>query len=254
MKNSLKTFSNHIFLFCSVFFSKLDSLSQHDPFSNEFAVTNYSFDIRDKSFLLPQAQPAWKYSEAVSFSYIDLPQDWTLNQINAPTLGYSGKLSLPAGFDMQANLSTMIISNRLEFGPFWNYSVDHVHLGIGWQSAYSLGFLNQFGYKTTVTSWEQEPTIIVGHSFRKFALTLRANLELTNSIQYNEGGHKLPENHTLYNGYSVSASFEQRLYKNKVVQLTIKINSLKYEYHAWPVFPGDQSRYLLPEFKIGINL
>jgi hypothetical protein len=253
MKNSHKILSNNIILISILLVFTLESLAQHDPFSNEYAVTNYRFDIRNQSFLLPQAQPAWKYSQALSFSYIDLPADWTLNQINAPILGYSGKFSLPAGFNMQATLSTMIISNRLEFGPFWNYSIDHFHLGLGWQIAYSLGFLNQFGYQTRMTSWEQEPTIIVGHSFRKFALILRSSLELTNSIQFTEGGHKLPQYNNFFNGYSVSASFEQRLYKNKVVQLTVKINSLRYEYVAWPVFPGDQSRYLLPEFKIGLN-
>jgi hypothetical protein len=230
------------------------SIAQHDPFSDEFAATNYRFDIRNESFLLPQAQPKWKYSQAISFTYINLPEDWTLNKINAPIFGYSGKFSLPAGFNFQSTLSTMIISNRLEFGPFWNYSADHYHFGLGWQAAYSLGFLNQLGYNTKVTSWEQEPTFVVGHSFRKFSLVIRGNLYLTNSIQFIEGDHKLPQYHTLFNGYAISGSFEQRIYKNKVVQLTLKINSIRYSFIAWPVFPGDQSRYLVPEFKIGINL
>ncbi|MFI5156777.1 MAG: hypothetical protein ACHQEM_11350 [Chitinophagales bacterium] len=253
MKTSIiPPFGQSLRIFCMMSIC-LHAQAQRDPSSEEYAFTNYKFEITTRSFILPEVQPKWRYSQAISFSYVDLPNNWTLNQINAPILTYSSKFSLPAGFNLQASLSTLVISNQLEFGPFWNYSSNHFHFGVGWQAAYSLGFLNQFGYKSTVSGWTQEPCLIAGHSFRKSALTLKVNLYLNNKVQFHEGGHELPMYQTFFNGYAISGSFEQRIYKNKVLQLTVKLNSVNYYFLAWPVFPGSQSRYLIPEFKVGLN-
>lgn len=77
--------------------------------------------------MLPQPLPAWKYSHSISLQYVVPPKDWTLDAVVAPMFNYTGKYTLPKGFNVQAGLSTLIISNRLNAGPFWNYSSGNFH-------------------------------------------------------------------------------------------------------------------------------
>lgn len=223
--------------------------------SNYKTSTGYkSFNIKSASFLLPIAHPAWHYDQSISFSYVDIPPAWTLDRINAPMLSYNAKFSLPYGLNVQGSLSTMIVSNRLNFGPFWNFSIHNYHFGIGYQFAYDMGFLNRSGYDTKFSGWEQQPSITAGYSFKKFAIILRGDYYWTKSINLNEGGHSIHLWNGMSNGYSISASIEQRLYKNKVVSMGIKVNNIRYHFVAWPAFPVNQYRYIVPEFTIGINL
>ena len=214
---------------------------------------NDSFHIKSASFLLPQALPKWHYYHSISLSYVVVPREWTLDDINAPMLVYSGKFSLPFGFNMQASLATLGISNKFNFGPFWNYSIKNYHFGIGYQFAFDFGYLGSFGYQTKFTGWEQQPSILAGYSFKQSALTLRCDLYYTNSIDFIEGGHSFPIWNSFMNGYGINASYEQRLYKNKVMFFGIKLNHIRYHIIAWPAFPVNQYRYYVPEFQLGFN-
>lgn len=213
-----------------------------------------SFNIKSSSFLLPLSKPKWHYYQTISFSYVDLPQQWTLDNINAPMLTYSGKFSLPLGFNFQESLSTLFISNRLNFGPFWNHSFNNYHFGIGYQFAYEFGRLNSFGYKTTFSGWEEQPSLTAGYSFKRFAIILIGDLYHTRNVDVIEGGHSISLWHSFENGYSLSAFVEQRLYKKKIMQIGVKVNDIRYHFIAWPAFPVNQRRYFVPEFHIGINV
>jgi hypothetical protein len=212
------------------------------------------FTIRASSFLLPQRLPKWHYSQAISFSYVELPSVWTLEKVNTPMLTYQAKFTLPWGFNMQASLSTLVVSNRLNAGPFWNYSVNHFHFGIGYQVAYDFGYLAKYGYKTKFVAWEQQPSLTVGYSFKRYAVLLRGDLYWTNSANLVEAGHAVSLWDSFYNGYSVGATLEQRLYRNKILSCGFKISHIQYHFLAWPAFPVNQSRYYVPEFQITINI
>jgi hypothetical protein len=211
------------------------------------------FDIRHSSFLLPQALPEWKYYQNASILYVVVPKDWATTAISAPMLNYAGKYTLPYGFNLQASLATLFISYRINLGPFWNYSVDHFHFGAGYQFVFNYGFLNQFGFNTKITIWEQQPAILVGYSFKKTAVTLRGDLYLTNSISENQGGHTVTFGSAFTNGYSITAALEQRLWKNRLMSFAVKLNYLKYHIIAWPAFPVNQYRYWVPEFHLGLS-
>src|SRR5215469_4056481 len=118
-----------------------------------------SFDIKKASFLLPQALPAGKYSQSFYILYLVLPRDWITQIIKAPVLYYTGKYTLPYGFNLQGGLATLLVSNRINLGPFWNYSKGNYHLGLGYQVVFNYGFLNDFGFHTTLTGWEQQPSV-----------------------------------------------------------------------------------------------
>src|SRR6478736_1358764 len=147
------------------------------------------FDIKSQSFLLPLPAPARKYSHQIAIYYVVPPKDWTMDIVKAPMFNYTGKYRLPKGFNIQGGISTLIISNRFNVGPFWNYSIDNLHFGVGYQIAYNLGFLSQFGFHTVLTGWEQQPSVTIGYSFARTAVTLRGDMYYTTALYLSEGGN-----------------------------------------------------------------
>jgi hypothetical protein len=212
------------------------------------------FDISKGSFLLPQPIAKGVYKHAIAIHYVVPPTAWTLDMVKAPMFNYAAKYSLPGGFSLEGEFSTLFVSNRLSTGPFWNYRKDNFYLGLGYQVAFNYGVLKQFGFNTVLTGWEQQPSITIGHSFSKTAVTLRGDLFYTNDITFSEGGNDVKNNDGFVNGYSVTGSFEQRLYGNHVMSLGLKVNYLRYHIIAWPALPVNSYRYLFPEFHVGLNL
>ncbi len=213
-----------------------------------------TFNIHDASFFLPQPLPGGHYSSSISVLYVITPQDWTLDNITAPMFSYQGKYTLPKGFNIQAGLASMIISNQVKLGPFWNYKADDNYIGFGWQVAFNYGILNSFGFATSLTGWEQQPSITLGHAFNKTALAIKGELYWTNALYFIEGKRSIPYTTSFINGYSFTASFEQRLFNNRALVFAMKWYYLRYHIIAWPAFPVNQKRYWFPEFQIGINL
>ena len=210
------------------------------------------FDIKNSSFLLPQPLPKGKYYQSLFLAYVVVPKDWTTETITAPMFGYAGKYTLPYGFNLQASFATLIISYRLNFGPFWNYSVDNFHFGAGYQVAFNYGVLNQFGFNTVLNIWEQQPSLSAGYSFKEMAVILRGDMYLTSSLHETQGGYTVAYPSFL-NGYSVTGTLEQRLWKNHLMSFGVKMNYLKYHLIAWPAFPVNQYRYWVPEFDLGLS-
>lgn len=214
-----------------------------------------TFNIYKASFVLPQPLPGGHYSSSISVLYVVTPKDWTLDNVTAPMFSYQAKYTLPRGFNLQAGLSSLIISNRFYFGPYWNYhfGADN-YVGLGWNVAWNYGRLKQFGFATTLTGWEQQPSIAFGHAFARTAVTFRADLYWTNVLYITEDKHTLTTANGFINGYSFSASFEQKLYKNRAITLGLKMDYVQYHIIAWPAFPVNGKRYWMPEFQVGINL
>lgn len=212
-----------------------------------------TFNIRTGSFLLPQRLPKGKYSHAIYILYIVPPKDWTLDAVIAPMFQYSAKYTLPKGFNLQGSAASLIISNRFNAGPFWNYDVNNFHFGVGYQVAFNFGFLTQFGFNTIMTGWEQQPSLTAGYSFGKTAVTVRGDLYYTTDLNLSEGGNVISNKDPFLNGWSVNASFEQRIHKNRVMSLGFKLSYLRYHVLAWPAFPVNSYRYFVPEFQLGLN-
>jgi hypothetical protein len=214
-----------------------------------------SFDIYKASFNLPQPLPGGHYSSSISVIYVVTPRDWTDDVITAPMFFYQAKYTLPKSFNVQASLASLIISNRVNLGPFWNKELpNHNYVGAGWQLVFDYGRLNQFGFHTTLTGWEQQPQILLGHAFAKTALTIRGNLYWTNALYFSEDKNVVTNNSSFINGYSFSAAFEQKLYKNRALTLEFQLDYLRYHIIAWPAFPVNGKRYWVPEFIVGLNL
>jgi hypothetical protein len=247
-------FMNHIRICvrtCFIFILVFEQSSGFAQHPGKVSDSTKAFDIKEVSFLLPQPKPKGKYSQALSLVYVVLPKDWTLDVINAPSFCYEGKYTLPKGFNVQGSFSTLLISNRLNLGPFWNYSKGNYHMGLGYQVGFNFGVLNQFGFKTQMAIWEQQPSLTLGYSFPKTALVLRGDVYWTSSVYEYQGGHTVSNTNSYLNGWSGSANFEQRLHKKKLLFFGIKMNYIRYHYIAWPAFPVNQYRYWVPEIHIG---
>lgn len=213
-----------------------------------------SFDIRKHCFVLPQALPAGKYYHSIGVLYVVVPKDWADNLVTAPMFSYSGKYTLPRGFNVQGSYSSLIISNRILMGPFWNFDFhENYHLGLGYQVAFNFGWLNQFGFNTYLTGWEQQPSITLGYNWKRTALTIRGDLYWTNALYITEGKNTIPYTNGFINGYSFTTSFDQRLYKEKVLSFGVKMNYVKYHVIAWPAFPVNNYRYWVPEFQLTLT-
>lgn len=218
-------------------------------------VQSDSFDIKRASFYLPQPNLLKKYTSSIGVVYVVPPADWTHDIVAAPMFVYQGKYALPKGFNVQASLSTIFISNRILFGPFWDHKINEdYYLGLGWQLAWNYGRLYEFGFSTTITGWEQQPSITIGRMFKKSALILRGDLYWNTDLSISEGGNKVPSANPFINGYSFFLNYEQKLYKNRALSLGLQMDYVRYHIIAWPAFPVNGKHYWLPEFKISLNL
>ena len=212
-----------------------------------------TFNIKQSSFLLPQAHHKWKFSHAVSAYYILPPKDWILDIVNAPFFNYSCKLALPKAFNVQAGISTVGVSNRLNFGPFWNFSIKNFCGAIGHQAIFNLGVLNGFGFNSKLTGWEQQPSLTLAYNFGKTAVIIRGDLFFTTSFNLSEAGFVITSKDRFLNGYSGTINFDQRLFKNKVMSVGFKLSYVRYHIIAWPALPVNRYRYPVPEFQLGYN-
>lgn len=211
------------------------------------------FDIKNSSFLLPKAWPKGKYTHTLSINYVLVPKDWAHDFVNAPMFGYSAKYTLPAGFNLQGGISTLFVSTRANLGPSWNHSFDNLHLGVGYQVAFNLGYLGEFGFNSLLTGWEQQPNATIGYSFKKSAIVMRADLYITTALYISQGGNTVAYKDGYLNGYSLTTSFEQRLWKSRLMSFGVKLNYVRYHILAWPALPVNSYRYLVPEFQIGLK-
>lgn len=242
-----------LYLYVLLFFSSSQILRSAPANTSNIDSISEGFNIKKASFLLPQALTKGKYYSSIYLLNVFTPQDWTLDMIKAPMICYAGKYTLPKGFNLQGSLSTILVSNRINLGPFWNYSIGNDHFGVGYQVAFNYGVLNQFGYQSTLTGWEQQPSITYGHSFKTMAITFRGDLYWTTSLYLSEGGNVIPFTNDYINGYSITGSLEQRLTKNKVMSIGLKWSYLRYHILAWPAFPVNSNRYDVPELQFGLN-
>jgi hypothetical protein len=225
--------------------SVLDSLTIQSPPD--------SFNIRKKSFLLPQATAPWKYSSSIFLYDIFVPPDWTLDVIKVPMFCYAGKYTLPHNFNIQASLATLLISYRFCVGPVWNYSVGKTHFGLGYQLVYNYGILTEFGYSTRITGFEHQPMILAGYSFNQKAITFKGEVYLTRHLTTYQGDHQFETAGEFTNGYSGTLALEQRLTKNHVLSIAFKWAYIRYHMVAWPAFPVNQYYYNVPEVQVGYN-
>lgn len=213
-----------------------------------------TFDIVAASMYFPHQLRTKKVQMEIAMSQIKLPFDWLETAVQAPLFQFHVNKALPQGFAIDGRFSTLFVSNQVSAGPRWNYEFGNVSFNIGYDLAYTFGFLNQFGFASSAQSWINYPNASVGWKFKDVAFTLKGEYVVVTYFSSKQGDNEISTDRNFSNGYTLAVYMEQRIHKNKVIVLGLKNTYAKYHFMAWPAFSTFNRYYNMPEFYIGLIL
>jgi hypothetical protein len=213
-----------------------------------------TFDIASASIYYPHWYQPKDFTMELAMSQVKLPFDWLETAVQAPLFHFHAAYGLPKGFALDGRFSSLFVSNQLSVGPRWNYRKENVSFNVGYDVAYTFGFLNQFGFASSAFSWINYPNVSVGLKFKDVAFTLKGELQIVTYFSTKQGDNEISTEKNFNNGFTVALYMEQRIHKNKVMVLGLKNSYAKYHFMAWPAFSTFNRFYNIPEFYIGLIL
>lgn len=213
-----------------------------------------TFDIASASIYFPHVYQSGEWQTEVAMSQIKLPFDWIERAFQAPLFQFHAQYGLPKRFSLDGRFSTLFVSNQISLGPRWSYERGHSSVSVGYDVAYTFGFLNQFDFNSSAQSWMNYPNVSVGYKFKDVAFTLKGEIVVVTHFSTKQGGNEISTGNNMYNGFTLAAYMEQRISKDKVLVLGVKNNYAKYHFMAWPAFSTFNRFYNMPEFYIGLIL
>ena len=213
-----------------------------------------TFDIVAASMYYPHQLRKREFTLEVALSQVKLPFDWLETAVQAPLFHFHANYALPKGFAIDGRFSSLFISNQITLGPRWNYQLDKVSFNVGYDVGFTFGYLNQFGFDSSVTSWINYPNASIGYRIGDVALTLKGEFVYVTSFSSKQGENEITTDKDFTNGYSIGIYVEQRIYQKKVLVLGLKNSYAKYHFMAWPAFSTFNRFYNIPEFYLGMIL
>ena len=214
------------------------------------------FEIRSQAFYLPATQPNKTFKHNIGLADFFLPSDWTNVNLNAPMLTYSARYYLPARFSIEGGIHTLYVANKFSLGHNWNHSFnDHFHFGVSYLAAYNLGILHDdYQFATIVTAITYSPSIAFGYSTKETAFTLRGGIEHLSNVNFQTGSNVVTDHYSFINGGYIKATMEQRLWKHHVISFSVEIDRMQFVIVAWPAYPVNNKRYIIPQTTLAITL
>lgn len=195
-----------------------------------------SFDITNASLYYPHRYKPKELKMEAALSQVKIPFDWVEQAVQAPLFHFHANYGLPKNFSIDGRFSTLIISNQISLGPRWNYQKDKFSLNLGYDLAFAFGFLNQFGFNTSVTTWTNIPNLSVGYRIGEIAFTLKGEVSVITAFTSKQGENVVESDRNVNNGYTIGLYMEQRVSKNKVLVLGLKNSYAKYHFIGWAAF------------------
>jgi hypothetical protein len=205
------------------------------------------FDISRASIRFPHPYARWHFQVAAGFSMVKLPFDLVENAIEAPLVNIHSTFGLPAGFSLEGDLTTLVVSNQLSLGPRWNFLYRNFSFNVGYDVAYCYGRMNFAGFKNSSYVWINYPNLAVGYKIKDIALTLKAEAVIVTSTASKAGSNEISHSRNFYNGTTYALYIEQRLWKNNVFTIGLKDNCVKYYWGTWMLFTTFNRFYHIPE-------
>ena len=95
------------------------------------------------------------------------------------------------------------------------------------------------------------PSISLGYSFLKSAITLKAGLEYLGDIHYQTGENVVVSSNFYRNGEYVGLTLEQHLTGNHMMTFGLEMNHVNFVMVAWPAFPVNKKTYFVPQVTWG---
>jgi len=213
-----------------------------------------TFNIAASSIYFPHVYKPKEFTMEIAMSQVKLPFDWLETSVQAPLFQFHAAYGLPKGFVLDGRFSTLFVSNQLSVGPKWNYQRNNFSFNLGYDIAYTYGFLNQFGFASTAQSWINYPNVSIGFKFKDVVFTLKAEAQIVTYFSTKQGENEIFTENNFNNGYTLALYMEQRIHKNKVLVLGLKNSRAKYHFMAWPAFSTFNRFYNMPEFYVGLIL
>jgi hypothetical protein len=161
---------------------------------------------------------------------------------------------LPANFQIDVKLATMIMTNNLALGARWVFDMHPLAFAAGYEFSFLLGWYNTDLFNNSVRGRFRGPSLAVGYDFGDFSVTVKGELSYLTSLTTYTDDIEIENDKNLFNGGTVTLYVEQPLWKDNYFIIGIRNNFIKYYYPIWQGFPTVDRYYYVPEFLFGIRL
>ncbi len=197
----------------------------------------------------------WQWERSVGISLSTLPRVIVEEELNqSPALDARSRLGLPWGFSAEVRILAQVLTNHVECGGSWSFSLGRFAFSIGDNAAFWFGFLTIDGFDNSANGWLNYPHVSIGYDLGRFRCTLRADMLLVLSFRSYAGDYLLASDKNGFGGYSASLTIEQPFWKNTHVLIGFKASYLKYFYQSWFTFETFNRYLFIPELSFGFLL
>lgn len=206
-----------------------------------------TFDITMHSMRFPHQYKKWGFQIAAGLSLVKPPMDLLENAIQAPLVNFHMTFGLPWRFSLEADVTTLIVSNQFSLGPRLGYGVKNFYFNLGWDVAFVYGQLRQGGFDNTAKVWLHYPNMSIGYKLKKMAFTLKGEVVFLANVSMQTGENEVVKTKNFFNGGTMAFYIEQRLWKNHVFIIGLKDNYEKFYWPTWMLFTTFNRFYHIPE-------
>lgn len=206
-----------------------------------------SFDIAGASLQYPYQPGKWKFRYSAGLLLVKPPKDLMEGNYQGPLVNLHGSFGLPWKVSLEADLSTIVISNQLALGPRLNLNYKNFGMKVGWDVAFAYGQLRQFGFDNRSKVWLHYPNLSIGYRFKDMAFTLKGELVFVSRVVQTSGENEIIGTRNFLNGFTGALYIEQRLWKNKVFVIGLKDNYEKFYWPVWMLFTTFNRYNHIPE-------
>lgn len=203
----------------------------------------------------PAPRLPWQWERSIGLSLSTMPRVIVEEEFNqSPALDVRSRLGLPWGFSAEARILAQVLTNHIEFGGSWSFSLGRFAFSLGDNAAFWFGFLTIDGFDNSANGWLNYPHVSVGYDLGRLRCTFRADLLLVLSFRSYAGDYLLASDKNGFGGYSASLTIEQPFWKNTHVLIGFKASYLKYFYQSWFTFETFNRFLFIPELSFGFLL
>jgi len=206
-----------------------------------------TFDITMNSMRFPHQYKKWGFQIGAGLQLVRPPADLLENAIQAPLVNIHMTFGLPWRLSLEADVSTILVSNQIAIGPRIGYGFKNFYFNAGWDGAFVYGQLRQGGFDNSTRVFLQYPNLSLGYKLKKMAFTLKGEAVFVTRLIQTSGDKELTRSKDFYNGITVGFYLEQRLWKDNVFIFGIKDNYEKYYWPTWMIYTTFNRFYHIPE-------
>lgn len=210
------------------------------------------FDIEKNSYILPHIWRPGELKLIVGLTSTKFPLDYVESALRIPLIDLSATVGLPKGFDLSADITSIYIANQARLGLHWNRQGKAISTKLGYDVGFIFGGLTQFGFNNRTSAWSHYPNASFGFKLKDVAITIKSEVNVITYITTTAGGIKVTEFSDFFNGGSLGAYIEQRLWANHVLIIGCRDNYVKYYYPVWPSFSAFNRKYHNIEFILAL--